>query len=373
MVGHSRLVGAALLGASLLLSPAALMAAQINMHPGVTPVSQEIYGLHMYVIWIVLGIMAVVYGVVIYSMLRYRKSKGAVAAKFSENNLLEIVWTVIPLMIITAIAIPSIRVLIEMDDYDAADLTVKITGHQWKWQYEYLDHGVGFFSTLATPMAEVVGVEDKDEWYLLEVDEPLVVPTGRKVRFVVTSNDVIHSWWVPELGIKRDAVPGYMYEAWARIQEPGIYRGQCAELCGVNHGFMPIVVEAVSPQAFDSWIAGRATAAPLVATPADWNLTNVMKRGAALYDQHCAACHKVDGTGMPPTFPALRDSSIATSTDVNRHIDLVMNGVPNTAMQAYAPQLDDEELAAIITYERNAWEHDTGDLILPAQIQARRK
>ena len=164
-----------------------------------------------------------------------------------------------------------------------------------------------------------------------------------------------------------------MYEAWARIQEPGIYRGQCAELCGVNHGYMPIVVKAVEPEEFDKWVAERATAPPLVETPSDWTLPTVMKRGAALYDQQCAACHKADGNGMPPTFPALRNSSIATSTDVNRHIDLVMHGVPNTAMQAYAPQLDDEELAAIITYERNAWEHDTGDLVLPAQIQARRK
>lgn len=367
MVGLLRL-----LGAGLMLSPA-LVAAQINMPRGVTPISQDIYGLHMYVIWIVVGIMAVVYGVIIYSLIMHRKSKGAVAATFSQNNLLEIAWTVIPLVIITAIVIPSVRVLIDMDDYDAADLTIKVTGHQWKWQYQYLDHGVGFFSTLATPMAEVVGAEHKDEWYLLEVDEPLILPTDRKVRFVVTSNDVIHSWWVPELGIKRDAVPGYMYEAWARIQEPGIYRGQCAELCGVNHGFMPIVVKAVAPQEFDSWIKQRVGATPPVTPSSDWTLPVVMERGAALYDQHCGACHKYDGSGMPPTFPALRDSSIATSSDVNRHIDLVLNGVPDTAMQAFAPQLDDEELAAIITYERNAWEHDTGDLVQPAQIQARRR
>jgi cytochrome c oxidase subunit II len=368
MVGLFRL-----LGACMLLSPA-LVNAQINMPRGVTPISQDIYGLHMYVIWIVVGIMAVVYGVIVFSLIRHRKSKGAVAATFSQNNLLEIVWTVVPLIIITAIAVPSIRVLIEMDDYDAADLTVKITGHQWKWQYEYLDHGVGFFSMLSTPMAEVVGVEDKDEWYLLEVDEPLVLPTDRKVRFVVTSNDVIHSWWVPELGVKRDAVPGYVYEAWARIQEPGIYRGQCAELCGVNHGFMPIVVKAVPPAEYDQWIAQRARAAATV-QPSGPNMTlpEAMKRGAVLYDQHCAACHQFDGSGMPPTFPSLRDSSITTGSDVNRHIDVVMDGVPNTAMPAFAPQLDDEELAAIITYERNAWEHDTGDLVQPSQIQARRQ
>jgi cytochrome c oxidase subunit 2 len=368
MVGLFRL-----LVACLLLSPALVVATQINMPRGVTSVSQSIYGLHMYVIWIVVAIMAVVYGIIIYSLIRHRKSKGAVAATFSQNNLLEIVWTVVPLIIITAIAIPSIRVLIEMDDYDAADLTIKITGHQWKWQYEYLDYGVGFFSMLATPMAEVVGVEDKDEWYLLEVDEPLVLPTDRKVRFVVTSNDVIHSWWVPELGIKRDAVPGYMYESWARIQEPGIYRGQCAELCGVNHGFMPIVVKAVTPDDFDKWIAERVSAKPPVASDHNWTLPVAMKRGAALYDQHCGACHKYDGSGMPPTFPSLRDSSITTGSDINRNIDVVMNGVPNTAMQAFAPQLDDEELAAIITYERNAWEHDTGDLVQPSQIQARRQ
>ncbi|CAA0121485.1 Cytochrome c oxidase subunit 2 [Halioglobus japonicus] len=368
MVGLFRL-----LGACLLLSPA-LVNAQINMPRGVTPVSQDIYGLHMYVIWIVVGIMAVVYGVIIFSLIRHRKSKGAVAATFSKNNLLELMWTIVPLIIITAIAIPSIRVLIEMDDYDAADLTVKITGHQWKWQYEYLDQGVGFFSTLSTPIEEVIGVEEKNEFYLLEVDEPLVLPTDRKVRFVVTSNDVIHSWWVPELGIKRDAVPGYVYEAWARIQEPGIYRGQCAELCGVNHGFMPIVVKAVPPAEYDKWIAERASAAKTAqGSRSDLTLPEAMKRGAALYDQHCGACHKYDGSGMPPTFPSLRDSSITTGSDINRHIDVVMNGVPNTAMQAFAPQLDDEELAAIITYERNAWEHDTGDLVQPSQIQARRQ
>jgi cytochrome c oxidase subunit 2 len=372
MVGLLRVLRVGLLAAVALISPA-LLAAQINMPRGVTPISQDIYGLHMYVIWIVVGIMAVVYGVIVYSMIRHRKSKGAVAATFSENNWLEIAWTVVPLIIITVIIIPSIRVLVAMDDYDAADLTVKVTGHQWKWQYEYLDYGVGFYSMLATPMAEVVGVDEKDEWYLLEVDEPLVLPTNRKVRFVVTSNDVIHSWWVPELGIKRDAVPGYMYEAWARIEEPGIYRGQCAELCGVNHGFMPIVVKAVPPEEFDKWVATRASAPPQVKSPDDWTLSVVMKRGATLYDQHCSACHKFDGSGMPPTFPSLRNSSITTGSDINRHIDVVMNGVPNTAMQAFAPQLDDEELAAIITYERNAWEHDTGDLVQPAEIQARRQ
>jgi cytochrome c oxidase subunit 2 len=361
-----------LLAGSLLLSPA-LVAAQINMPRGVTPLSQDIYDLHMTVIWIVCAIMAVVYGVVIYTMVRHRKSKGAVAAKFSENTPLEIIWTIIPILILTAILIPSIRVLVNMDDFDAADLTVKITGHQWKWQYEYLEHGVGFFSNLSTPMSQVVGVDEKDEWYLLEVDEPLVLPTNRKVRFVVTSNDVIHSWWVPALGVKRDAVPGYVFEAWARIQEPGTYRGQCAELCGVNHGFMPIVVQAVAPEAFDAWISKRANAPPQETSDSSWTMATALQRGAVLYDQHCGACHKYDGSGMPPTFPALRDSSIATSTDVNRHIDLVLNGVPNTAMQAFAPQLDDEELAAIITYERNAWEHDTGDLVMPSDIQAQRR
>jgi cytochrome c oxidase subunit 2 len=367
MVGLARLTG----GLALILP--ALATASINMPRGVTPISHEIYDLHMLVGWIVIGIMAVVYGVIIYSLIHHRKSKGAVPATFTQNTALEITWTVIPMLIIAAILVPSIRVLIDMDDFDSADVTVKITGHQWKWQYEYLEHGVGFFSTLSTPMAQVVGVEDKDEWYLLEVDEPLVLPTDRKVRFVVTSNDVIHAWWVPELGIKRDAVPGYIFEAWARIEQPGIYRGQCAELCGVNHGFMPIVVKAVSPEAFDTWIAGRAMVTPSVSDDNSWTLPLSMELGAQLYDQHCAVCHKFDGSGMPPTFPALRDSSIATSTDVNRHIDLVLHGVPDTAMQAYAPQLDDEELAAIITYERNAWGHNSGDLVLPSQIQARRR
>jgi cytochrome c oxidase subunit 2 len=367
MVGLVRLMG----GAALLLPT--LAAAQINMPRGVTSISHDIYDLHMLVIWIVVGIMAVVYGVIVYSLLNHRKSQGAVAATFSQNTLLEITWTVIPLIIITAILVPSIRVLIDMDDYDNADVTIKITGHQWNWQYEYLEHGVEFYSSLSTPMAQVVGVEEKDKWYLLEVDEPLVLPTDRKVRFLVTSSDVIHSWWVPELGVKRDAVPGYIYEAWARIEQTGIYRGQCAELCGINHGFMPIVVEAVTPEAFDSWISKRASAVSPIVSDEGWTLTVGMERGALLYNQHCAVCHKFDGSGMPPTFPALKNSSIATSTDINRHIDLVLRGVPHTAMRAYAPQLDDEELAAIITYERNAWEHNTGDLVKPSHIQARRR
>jgi len=360
------------LGASVLFLPA-LAIAQINMPSGVTPVSHEIYDLHMMVFWIVVAILAVVYGVVIYTLVNHRKSKGVVAATFSENTTVEIIWTIIPLLIITAILVPSIRVLIDMDDFDAAELTVKVTGHQWKWQYEYLEHGVGFFSNLSTPVAQMVGVDKKNEWYLLEVDKPLVLPTNRKVRFVLTSNDVIHSWWVPELGIKRDAVPGYVYEGWARIEEPGTYRGQCAELCGVGHGFMPVVVEAVDPQAFDVWIRKLASAVPSVASDQGWTLPTAMERGAVLYDQHCAVCHKIDGSGMPPTFPALTNSSIATSTDVNRHVDLVLHGVPHTAMQAYAPQFDNEELAAIITYERNAWGHNTGDLVLPSQIQAQRR
>ena len=347
---------------------------QLNLPQGVTPISHDLYDLHMTIIAICAVIALIVYGVLAFTIFRYRRSKHAVAASFVENRKLEITWTVVPFLILAAMAVPATRVLTDMDDFAAADLTIKITAQQWKWRYEYLDHGLGYFSTLSTPIDQIEGSAVKDRWYLLEVDEPLVVPVGRKVRFLVTSNDVIHSWWVPELGVKRDAIPGFIHEAWARIEKPGTYRGQCAELCGVNHGFMPIVVEAMDEAGFGGWLETRLAEQRKVASDAgDWTMEIALERGADLYTRECAACHRRDGTGLPPTFPSLVTSSVAVGQSVERHIDLVLQGVPGSAMQGFAPQLDDEQLAAIITYERNAWGHDTGDLVTPAQIQARRR
>lgn len=347
---------------------------QMNLSPGVTPVSADIFDLHMLVIWICVGIGIVVYGSLAWILVRHRRSRHPVAADFEENRLVEILWTAIPALIVIAIAIPSTAVLIKQDDYSSADVTVKVTGHQWYWEYEYLDEGIRYTSNLSTPPEQIDGSEPKGEWYLLEVDRPLVLPVNRKVRFLTTSGDVIHSWWVPELGVKRDAVPGFINETWARIGVPGTYRGQCAELCGVNHGFMPVVVEAVSETAYQQWLDSHAASAAEVPAPAqgDWNMELALSRGSALYDRHCAACHKADGSGLPPLYPPLKDSSIAVSTDINRHIDLVLHGVPGSAMQAYASSLDNAELAAIITYERNAWGHNTGDLVTPDDVEARR-
>ena len=360
-------------GACLMLFAEPLIADwQMNLSPGVTPVSADIFDLHMLVIWICVGIGFVVYGSLAWILVRHRRSRHPVAADFEDNRLVEILWTAIPALIVIAIAIPSTAALIKQDDYSSADVTVKITGHQWYWEYEYLDEGIRYTSNLSTPPGQIDGSEPKGKWYLLEVDRPLVVPVNRKVRFLTTSGDVIHSWWVPALGVKRDAVPGFINESWARIEVPGTYRGQCAELCGVNHGFMPVVVEAVSETAYQQWLDSHAASLPKEPVSGDWNMELSLSRGSALYDRHCAACHRADGSGQPPLFPALKDSSITVSTDINRHIDLVLHGVPGSAMQAFAPLLDNEALAAIITYERNAWGHNTGDLVTPGDIEARR-
>ena len=347
---------------------------QHNMSPGVTPISADIFDLHMLVIWICTAIGVAVYGMLAYIVIRYRRSKHPVAAGFSDNRVVEVLWTLIPALIVVAIALPATVVLERQDDYSAADVTVKVTGHQWYWEYEYLDQSIAYTSNLSTPPEQIDGQIAKGQWYLLEVDRPLVLPVGKKVRFLTTSGDVIHSWWVPELGVKRDAIPGFINEAWARINTTGTYRGQCAELCGVHHGFMPVVVEAVSVADFDAWVSSQAAHKQhKPAATQVWTMKTALARGSKLYDQHCAACHQVDGAGIPPLYPALKDSSITTSTDVNRHIDLVLQGVAGSAMQAFAEQLNNEELAAIISWERNAWGHNTGDLVTPAAVQARRQ
>lgn len=353
---------------------------QLNMPKGVTPLSQDMYDLHM-IAMIVCALIGVgVFGVMIYSLIYHRKSKGFVPASFHDNTRLEIVWSIIPFLILIGLAIPATKVLMRMENTSESDVTIKIIGSQWKWQYQYLDQGISYFSNLATPYDQIQNKEKKGQWYLLEVDKPLVLPVHKKIRFLVTSTDVIHSWWVPDLGIKRDAMPGFMYEAWAIINKPGVYRGQCTELCGINHGFMPIVVNAVSEEAFANWVqqqtkvtdnydaANAPEQAPVVFTQAQ-----LMSTGKAKYEQLCVACHKADGKGQPPLFPALKGSSVAVGKPISRHIRLVLDGVPGTAMQAYKDQLNDEDIAAIISYERNAWGNNTGDTVQPADVAAVRK
>lgn len=368
---------------ALFLAPALFAAAdnwQLNMFEGVTPISNDIYHLHMLAIVVCAVIGVVVFGVMIYSLIHHRKSVGYKAASFHDNTRLEIIWSIIPFLILVGLAIPATRVLIRMNDTERSDVTVKVVGYQWRWQYQYLDQGISFFSNLSTPYAQIHNQKPKGEFYLLEVDKPLVLPIKKKVRFLVTSNDVIHSWWVPELGIKRDAIPGFMYEAWAKIDKPGIYRGQCAELCGINHGFMPIVVEAVTQEEFDKWVAKQPKVAdPYVETnkvtsPAKPVApATLMSLGKEKYQQICAACHKADGTGLPPMYPGLKGSSVATGNPISRHIDLILNGIPGTAMQPYKDQLTDEEIAAIATYERNAWNNNTGDVVQPEEVATVRR
>ncbi len=371
-------------GTALLCAMASVVAAasQYNMTPGVTRISHEIHALHMAIFWVCCGIGFVVFGVLIYSLIHFRKSKGAVAADFHEHMGVEITWAVIPFIILVVMAIPATRVLIDMSDTKAADLSIKITGYQWKWQYEYLDQGVSFFSNLATPLAQINNKVAKEPWYLLEVDKPLVVPVHQKIRFLVTSKDVIHSWWVPDLAIKRDAIPGFIHEAWTRIDKPGFYRGQCAELCGVNHGFMPIVVKAVSEKEFATWLAQQrgtdiksvaagSAATPSAAPPAvsqDMSKEELMQKGEEAYNTSCAVCHKPDGSGMPPAFPALKASPIALGA-VEPHLSMVVYGKQGTAMQAFGEQLDDATLAAIITYERVAWGNEAANKQYPVVVQ----
>jgi cytochrome c oxidase subunit 2 len=248
-------LSALLIGLNLFFIPHPAAAAwQTNMPRGVTPLSHAIYDLHMLVFWICVAIAVIVFGIMLFSLIRHRKSRGVTPAQFHEHPVLEIAWAIVPFIILIAIAVPATKTLIKMNDNSNPDLTIKVTGYQWRWRYAYLDQGIDFFSNLSTPTEELQNRAKKNPWYLLEVDHPLVVPIHKKIRFLFTSNDVIHSWWIPTLGIKRDTIPGFINEAWARIEKEGIYRGQCAELCGTNHAFMPIVVQAVSESAFNQWV-----------------------------------------------------------------------------------------------------------------------
>ncbi|HYF98134.1 MAG TPA: cytochrome c oxidase subunit II [Coxiellaceae bacterium] len=350
----------------------------INMPQGVTPISHDIYDLHMTIFWICVVIGVLVFGAMFYALIMHRKARGFKAAHFHHNMGMEIVWTIIPFFILVAMAVPATNVLIRMNDTAAADVNIKITGYQWRWKYEYLDEGISFYSNLSTPQQEMMRGNPKNQWYLLQVDNPLVVPTRAKIRFLVTSNDVVHSWWVPELGIKRDALPGFIYEAWAWIEKPGVYRGQCAELCGINHGFMPIVVIAKTPKEYAIWVAkqtGQKAQLSSLVTTAPVDRDELMKIGKDNYLANCSACHKPDGKGNPPAYPSLRGSPVATGP-VAEHIQVVLHGRSHTAMQAFDDILTDKQIASIITYERNAWGNsnkkkygnNAGGIVQPADI-----
>ncbi|KXF82698.1 cytochrome c oxidase subunit II [Enterovibrio coralii] len=348
-----------------------------NLTQGVTEISAKVYDLHMTILWICVAIGAVVFGAMFWSIIHHRKSKGAVAANFHESTKVEILWTLIPFLILISMAVPATQVLLEMEDPSESELTIQVTGSQWKWHYRYFDHDVEFFSLLATSAAQIDGEAKKRDNYLLEVDRPLVVPIGQKVRFLITSEDVIHSWWVPDFAVKKDANPGFINEAWTRIDKPGIYRGQCAELCGKDHGFMPIVVIAKPVDEFEAWVQKTASEQAKVREEEqkllamNMDMEELMTLGEDVYNSRCAACHQVNGLGLPGVFPALAQQGISADPDkLLEHLNIVIHGKQGTAMQAFGAQLGLKELAAVITYERNAWGNNTGDAVQASQINA---
>ncbi len=361
----------------LVLMPTLALATEsdYNLTPGVTAISEQVYGLHMTIFYICCAIAAVVFGIMLYSLIRHRKSKGAVPANFHESTKIEVLWTVIPFIILIVMAVPATKTLVAMEDPSASDLTIQVTGSQWKWHYKYFDKGVEFFSLMSTPQEQIKNAEAKGENYLLEVDKPLVIPANRKVRFLMTSDDVIHSWWVPAFAVKKDANPGFINEAWTKVDKPGTYRGQCAELCGKDHGFMPVVVEVLPEAEFDIWLAEQQDSAAAAAQAETAALTETltmeesMALGEQVYLSRCAACHMPNGAGLQGVFPALKDSPIALG-EPKAHIDIVVHGKPGTAMQAFAAQLTNKELAAVVTYERNAWGNNAGDVIQAADVAA---
>ena len=350
------------------LSCSALAEWGLNIPLGATRISESVHGLHMTIFYICVAIAVVVFGVMLYSIIYHRKSRGAEAANFHDSTVVEIIWTIIPLVILVVMAIPATKTLIEMYDNTDAEIDVQVTGYQWKWRYTYLNEDLDFFSNLSTPQEQIDNVEAKTETYLLEVDKPLVLPIDTKIRFLLTAQDVIHSWWVPELAVKKDTIPGFINESWTIIDKPGIYRGQCTELCGKGHGFMPIVVKAVTKEEYKVWVAQEAKLQAAAREVKDMSFDELMANGKKVYATNCAACHKADGSGIPPVFPALKGSKIALGP-IEDHIDMVLNGKPNTAMSAFKEQLSTVDIASVVTYERNAWGNDKKDFVTPKQIK----
>jgi len=350
---------------------------RFNLTPPQSEIARQIYDLHTLIMWIIFVIFVLVFGMMTYAILKHRKSVGHRAEQFHENTTVEIIWTVIPFVILIGMAWPATKTVIAMQDTSNPDITIKATGYQWKWGYDYLQEGISFYSTLSTPRDQIENRAPKGEHYLLEVDNPVVVPVGKRVRILTTANDVIHSWWVPALGIKQDAIPGFVRDTWFKADTPGTYRGQCAELCGKDHGFMPIVVEAVSAEQYAQWVAEQKKK---VAAQADdpakaWTLDELKARGEKVYAANCQACHQASGVGVPGAFPALSGSKVVTGPK-EAQIIAVLNGIVKdgkpTAMAPFK-HLTDVELAAVITYTRNNWANQSGQVVVPADIKSLRK
>ena len=348
-----------------------------NLQPPATKIADDIHNLHEYVMVLIIVIFVGVFGVMFYSVFAHRKSRGHKAANFHENTTVEIIWTVIPLLILIVIAWPATRAVIAQKDTANSDMTIKVTGYQWKWGYDYIKgegEGISFVSQLSTPRDQIENKAEKGEHYLLEVDNELVVPVGKKVRILTTAADVIHAWGVPAFGAKQDAIPGFIRDIHFKADKLGKFRGQCVELCGKEHGFMPIVVRVVSADDYTKWVDGeKKKIAALADDPAKvWTLDEIRARGEKVYTANCVACHQANGKGTPPAFPPLDGSKIAIGPKAD-HLNIVINGKNGTAMAAFAKQLSDTDIAAVVTYERNAWGNKTGEVIQPAEIKPLRK
>jgi cytochrome c oxidase subunit 2 len=349
---------------------------QLNLPEPQSIIARQIYDQHTMLLWICLVIFVGVFGTMFYSVLKHRKSQGYKAANFHHSTTVEIIWTIIPFFILVGMAYPATKTIIAMKDTSSPDITIKTTGYQWKWGYDYITgegEGISFFSSLATPKGQINNTASKNENYLLEVDNPLVVPVGKKVRILLTANDVIHAWWVPALGSKQDAIPGYVRDTWFTADKPGTYRGQCAELCGKEHGFMPIVVEVVEPQKYAQWVAEqkKKSAATAVDTSKVFTAEELKAEGEKVYAANCVACHQANGKGLPGTFPPLEGSKLANGPKAD-HINIVMNGKTGTAMAAFK-HLSDVQIASVVTYERNSWGNKAGDVVQPSEINEFRK
>ena len=347
-------------------------ASDYNMRVGVTEVSEEIFDLHMLIMWICVWIGVVVFGIMFWSLWKYRKSSGAIAAKFDDHFWVEIAWTVAATVILVGMAIPSTSVMIKAYDDTEGDINIMVTGYQWKWQYTYLEEGVSFFSNLATSQEEIDNALPKGEFYLSEVDEPLVIPINKRIRFLITGNDVIHSWWVPDFAVKQDAVPGFINTAWTNVPKPGIYRGACTELCGLKHAFMPVVVRAVEQEEYEAWIIEKIALAEAekLLTEKVWTKAELVERGQGVYLKNCVACHQANGQGLPPVFPSLEGSQIVMR-DKARNIEILMEGVQGAAMQAFSKQLSEVDIASVITYTRDSWsngKNGDGEIVVPKDI-----
>jgi cytochrome c oxidase subunit II len=408
--------------ATLLASGLAFADYAVDMLEPVTPTARDAYDLHWGILWICVAIFFIVFGAMFWSILKHRKSVGAKAAQFHENTTIEILWTIIPLVVLVGMAWPATRTMIEMKDASNADMSVKVTGYQWRWEYDYQQDGIKLISSLATPRDQIeefhkAGAK-KNENYLLEVDHPLVVPVNKKVRLLITSNDVIHGWYVPQLGVHQYGIPGFIKDQWFIIDKPGTYRGQCSQICGKEHAYMPIVVEAKSAADYAAWVRDTKAKMPPPATPdavpqqapaqtaaaapaqiaaagaagagaavaggtaaavntagtdpnKKWALEELKAKGEQVYAANCAACHQPTGKGMPPAFPPLDGSKVVTGPK-GAQIAVELKGRPGTAMASFA-HLSDVDLAAVITHTRNSWGNKTGEAIQPAEIAAARK